>query len=338
MAEKRTTVPTDETATAVPRARASDPGPAEALPAAEPNQTAPATRKATKKTTKKVAQKAAKQAAGPAKQTAKAAGSAAKKAAAPPTAEREPAEEAVSDRAAPPQEIVEQSPPAERAAAPAVPAHPPAQPEQWAAAAWDAVRRPDRPPLHLAALAVAELGPRAAAWAQWLRATYPGAPPHGLFRLATRQGAQAGRALALAGIAGTLAGPVSVPAAGWVRATVVLRIAAAYGHDPAAPERAGELLDLLGVGAEPGSDERGEALDQAVKLARRLRFVRFIPIRLRWRRNPLLNVPRLLINASQEADELERLAHRAARYYRGHHGSMSRIDASAESTSSANSP
>lgn len=218
-----------------------------------------------------------------------------------------------------------------------VPGRPLPHAEEWAAAAWEAVRRPEQPPQRLAELAVAELGPRAAAWAQWLRVTYPGAPTDGLFRLATRQATQLGRVLSFAGAAGPLAAPVSLPAAGWVRATVVLRVAATYGQDPTAPERAGELLELLGATAETG-DSSGEPFEIAVRFARRLRFVRFIPGRLRWRRHPLGSLPRLFLSAGQETDELERLAHRAARFYQAYPGSASKVHSSAESTSSSNSP
>jgi hypothetical protein len=74
---------------------------------------------------------------------------------------------------------------------------------------------------------VAELGPRAAAWAGWLRRTYPGAPPYGIARLAARQARRHSYALAAVQVSGALAVVLHLPATTWVRATLVLRIATA---------------------------------------------------------------------------------------------------------------
>src|SRR5690606_35833682 len=131
---------------------------------------------------------------------------------------------------------------------------------------------------------------RAAAWVDWLRRTYPGAPADGIARLATRHAAWSGRAVAVIGAAGPVAVPVALPAAGWGRASLVLRIAAAYGSEPTHPDRADDLVELLdpdrhalaGVAAglrhptgptgEPAPDS---ALNRLASLARRLDSVRF---------------------------------------------------------------
>jgi hypothetical protein len=195
------------------------------------------------------------------------------------------------------------TPPAPRPAAPP-PAPPPVrtpEPGAWAEAAWDAARHPDQPPARLAELAVAELGPRAAAWAGWLRRTYPGAPPYGIARLAARQARRHSYALAAVQVSGALAVVLHLPATTWVRATLVLRIAAAYGYDPASPARVDDLLDLLGL----DGDGRGWLAMAGPALGRTGR-----------RRLTPGNVLRALVSMSAQLDGLDRLAHRAAARYR----------------------
>jgi hypothetical protein len=216
-------------------------------------------------------------------------------------------------------------------------------PGAWAAAGWAALRQPDQPPERLAALAVAELGPRAAAWAGWLRATYPDAPPHGITRLAVRDARRAGWAVAVAEAGGPVAVAVSLAAGAWVRGTVVLRIAAAHGHDPADPRRAGELLELLGL-AHPAlaghPDRRPVGL---TRLVARLGLTRLVVRGLGLRRTAAVAL-RALAAASDHGEQIDQLAHRAARFYRatptgaGQPGRTSRSRASIESTSARNRP
>ncbi|WP_237747014.1 hypothetical protein [Micromonospora lupini] len=111
----------------------------------------------------------------------------------------------------------------------------------------------------LALEAVRTLGPGAAEWAARLRARYPDAPADGLARLATRRYVRAagagGAAAALAGLFAPLAELASVL---WTQANLVLRLAAAYGQDPAHPDRAAELLVLTQV--HPDTASAQEAL------------------------------------------------------------------------------
>ena len=166
-------------------------------------------------------------------------------------------------------------------------------PGAWLEALREAWRQPGQPPRRLAGLAVAELGPRAAAWAGWVRRTYPGAPALGMARLAAQQARRQTWALAATAAAGAVSPAVHVPATAAVRATLVLRTAAAYGHDPTAPARADDLLELLGAGSVAG------------------------PVLSRLRRRQSLTwAVRLLLATGAERDSLERLAHRAARRYR----------------------
>lgn len=173
----------------------------------------------------------------------------------------------------------------------------------WADAAWEAVRRPGEPPERLAELAVAELGPRAAAWVDTLRRTYPDATPDQLARLAAWQATR--RAWLLGAI--EAAGPgaaLRLPATALVRAALVLRVAAAYGYDPTDARRASDLLHLLGLseGAVWWPVGRSGVL---VAVAARL-----------VGRKVLARAVRTLAAVGEERDSLERLAHRAVRYYR----------------------
>src|SRR5690606_4015956 len=200
-----------------------------------------------------------------------------------------------------------------------------AAPGAWASAIWDAVRHLGQPPERLAQLAVAELGPRAAGWVAWLRATYPGASAAGIARLATRQAARYGWALTVLELGGPAAAPVHLSALAWVRATLALRIAAAYGHDPTDPRRADELLELLQLApaecerpheaALPGQAESGDALRA---LSRRLSagFYLLGRFRPRRRRSPVSHAVQTYLSVSDQIDGLDGLAHRAVLRYR----------------------
>lgn len=108
----------------------------------------------------------------------------------------------------------------------------------------------------LALEAVRALGPGAAEWAERLRARYPDAPADGVARLATRRYVRAagagGAASALAGLFAPLAELGSVL---WTQSNLVLHLAAAYGRDPAHPDRAAELLVLTQVHPDAASAE-----------------------------------------------------------------------------------
>ncbi|MFD1084770.1 hypothetical protein [Micromonospora andamanensis] len=100
----------------------------------------------------------------------------------------------------------------------------------------------------LALTAVEVLGPGAAQWVRRLRELYPGAGADGLARLATRRFVrQAGVGGAGAALTGVFAPVVELAAVLWSQANLVLHLAAAYGHDPAHPDRAAELLTLTQV-------------------------------------------------------------------------------------------
>ncbi|MFB6398261.1 hypothetical protein AAFH96_35080, partial [Polymorphospora sp. 2-325] len=106
-------------------------------------------------------------------------------------------------------------------------------------------------------------GPAAAAWAERLRAEYPTATPDGLARLATRRFVRlAGAGGAVSAAAGLLAPLAELAAVAWTQTDLVLHVAAAYGHDPAHPDRAVELLVLTQV--HPDETFARAALDAAL--------------------------------------------------------------------------
>jgi hypothetical protein len=107
---------------------------------------------------------------------------------------------------------------------------------------------PQYAPEHLALEAVRRLGPEAAQWAGRARQENPGITPDALADLAVR------RFTTLARISGAVSGATGLPGAvldvgvlAWTQARMSLHIAAAYGLDPAAPERATDLLVLQRV-------------------------------------------------------------------------------------------
>ena len=107
---------------------------------------------------------------------------------------------------------------------------------------------PQYAPEHLALEAVRRLGPEAARWADRARLDNPGITPDALADLTVR------RFTNLARISGAVSGAAGLPGAvldvgvlAWTQARMVLHIAAAYGLDPAATERATDLLVLQRV-------------------------------------------------------------------------------------------
>lgn len=107
---------------------------------------------------------------------------------------------------------------------------------------------PQYAPEHLALEAVRRLGPEARRWVERTRAERPGITPDAVADLAVR------RFTNLARLSGAVSGATGLPGAvidvgvlAWTQARMVLHIAAAYGLDPTAQERATDLLVLQRV-------------------------------------------------------------------------------------------
>ncbi|WIM94853.1 EcsC family protein [Actinoplanes oblitus] len=114
---------------------------------------------------------------------------------------------------------------------------------------WSRMRAdPQYAPEHLALEAVRRLGPEAAGWAARARADHPDLTPDELATLAVKNFTALARLSgALSGVAGLPGAVLDVGVLAWTQARMVLHVAAAYGADPAAPERATDLLVLQRV-------------------------------------------------------------------------------------------
>jgi hypothetical protein len=107
---------------------------------------------------------------------------------------------------------------------------------------------PQYAPEHLALEAVRRLGPEAQRWADRVRAQNSGITPDDLAQLAARRFTNHARfSGAVSGATGLPGAVVDVGVLAWTQARMVLHMAAAYGIDPADPERATDLLILQRV-------------------------------------------------------------------------------------------
>ena len=114
---------------------------------------------------------------------------------------------------------------------------------------WERMRAdPQYAPEHLALEAVRRLGPEARDWAARTRTTRPELSDDALAALAVK------RFTNLARLSGAVSGATGLPGAvvdvgvlAWTQARMVLHIAAAYGADPTAADRATDLLVLQRV-------------------------------------------------------------------------------------------
>ncbi|WP_229399268.1 EcsC family protein [Micromonospora okii] len=289
--------------------------------AAEPAARARAPRKAT-------ARKAAPGRATPAKSAAKATPVEA-------TAEAAPAKvtaKAARKKAAPARTAAEPAPTTPAAGVVAVPeAAGPVARTAGVGLRATAARVLDQPgfaPELLALAAVRTLGPDAREWARRHRAAYPEATADGLARLATRRYVRLARAGgATAALAGAFAPVAELAAALWAQAGLVLHLAAAYGRDPADPERAVELLVLTGVhpdqadarAALAAAEAAAGAVDQpwprVVEGARRLAAPLGAWLGVRWAAR-LVPGAAVLAGAAGGSAAAERLAARAVATYR----------------------
>ncbi|MDM4783444.1 hypothetical protein [Micromonospora sp. b486] len=126
--------------------------------------------------------------------------------------------------------------------------------EGWRAVGPQLRDHPGFAPELLALAAVDALGPRASAWVEEVRQAYPEADADGVARLATRRFVRmAGTGGALAAGAGLFAPVAELATVLWTQANLVLHLAAAYGRDPAHPDRAAELLVLTLVHPDDGA-------------------------------------------------------------------------------------
>ena len=107
-----------------------------------------------------------------------------------------------------------------------------------------------------------------------------------------------------ASVGGRLAPLVHLVGTAWVRALLVLRVAAAYGHDPADRARVDDLIELLGLsdGAVRWSGGIGAAVLGLRR--RRGRDLSMLPLRV-------------ALAAGEHVDSVDLLAYKAIRHYSG---------------------
>ena len=107
---------------------------------------------------------------------------------------------------------------------------------------------PQYAPEHLALEAVRRLGPEAQRWAERSRQERPDLTGDALAQQAVRRFTNHARfSGAVSGATGLPGAVVDVGVLAWTQARMVLHMAAAYGADPNAPERATDLLVLQRV-------------------------------------------------------------------------------------------
>ncbi len=107
---------------------------------------------------------------------------------------------------------------------------------------------PQYAPEHLALEAVRRLGPEARRWADRSRAEQPGITADALAQAAVKRFTNHARLSgAVSGATGLPGAVVDVGVLAWTQSRMVLHMAAAYGVDPAHPDRATDLLVLQRV-------------------------------------------------------------------------------------------
>ncbi|GLY06104.1 MULTISPECIES: EcsC family protein [Actinoplanes] len=107
---------------------------------------------------------------------------------------------------------------------------------------------PQYAPEHLALEAVRRLGPEASRWHDRMRDEQPDASPDELADQAVKHFLTLARVSgAVSGVAGLPGAVLDVGVLAWTQARLVLHVAAAYGVDPTAQERATDLLVLQRV-------------------------------------------------------------------------------------------
>lgn len=188
-------------------------------------------------------------------------------------------------------------------------------------------------PMHaaefLALAAVAHYGPGAATNIGWLREQYPNAAGEGIARAAAHRFVrQSRRRGAMAGLAGPVAVLLDAGTLHALHADLILHVAAAYGRDPSAPERAAELLFLLGVHdtAAEASTAVSSAIEPAAegatgdptRLGRPLARTLTVGVLRVGARRVLRLIPGAgaLIGAVANARATEEMVTRALRFYR----------------------
>jgi hypothetical protein len=203
---------------------------------------------------------------------------------------------------------------------------------------WAAIKeRPRRTPAALALAAVARHAENARAQADWLRRTYPLVEPDRLVRVAIAAAGRRARVAALAA-ALPLGGVAGLSAQLWAHARLVLEIATLYGFDPAAPARAAEMLALLGVYPDLGSASAavGAVTGEPVANGRavpapRMGVATATAAVVRRAAGKLVPGSAVVLATLGAAADVDDLAARAIRFYRGAGSNGTRVSTAIDS-------
>jgi uncharacterized protein (DUF697 family) len=132
---------------------------------------------------------------------------------------------------------------------------------------------------------------------------------------------------AVAGLVGSLGVLADSAGLAWLQARLVLDVAAAYGRDPAEPERAAELLTLMRVHPDLGgaraalaaaqaANHDGEGRSRLVAQLARAAGTALLKARIARRTARIVPGAGAALTAVLDARSTERLAARATKFYR----------------------
>jgi hypothetical protein len=183
------------------------------------------------------------------------------------------------------------------------------------------------------ALAAGEVhGPAAAEWARSLRSRYEMSDRDLAKRAKARHAALARFGGAATGVGGFITYIPDLVSLLWIQSRLVFYVAAAYGHDPCAPERPAELLVLRDLYPDPETARRaldgmgktvaeaymGTKLERTREQAVLSRLLMFVGKRTATRAaRRLIPVIGIAFNAAANERDTRALADRAIKFYGG---------------------
>jgi hypothetical protein len=187
---------------------------------------------------------------------------------------------------------------------------------------WITIRKqPEHAPGAVALAIVAAHADEARSGADWLRRTYPDVDAGRLARVAIRTAERRTRLAALA-TALPLGGMATATAQVWAYGRLVLDIAAVYRFDPGAPERAADILALLGAYPDVNSARAavrgvtGESPDDGRRPPALPKFGGAVSALVRRAASHVVPASGVVLASLAGATEVADLGERTIRYYR----------------------
>jgi hypothetical protein len=187
---------------------------------------------------------------------------------------------------------------------------------------WITIRRqPQHAPGAVALAIVAAHADDARSGAEWLRRTYPDVDAGRLARVAVQTAQRRTRLAALA-TALPLGGMATASAQVWAYGRLVLDVAAVHGFDPGAPERAADILALLGAYPDVNSARAavrgvtGETPDDGRRPPALPKFGGAVSALVRRAASHVVPASGVVLASLAGATEVADLGERTIRYYR----------------------